>query len=209
MRSDWKRNACLSKPGSRGKGLARNKRKADDDDDDEEEEEEGEDGPSSVAPAKGGKVNGTRCLLRYSLAPCSSPVNESKLISTQCMTDIKGQTSNKYSNGRKEPKGRQRLQFKPVYIGIPSVILRAVHSLCIGFLSSTLSSSFLCSLNPSISYLLASPSRFHRDSFVSTRQRWIFGRICGRVSPIHSRGKTLLCFSCRDSLYSEANLEKI
>ncbi|CAK9800328.1 hypothetical protein ANTPLA_LOCUS2381 [Anthophora plagiata] len=37
---------------------------------------------SSAAPAKGGKVNGTRCLLGYPLAPCSSPVNESKLISS-------------------------------------------------------------------------------------------------------------------------------
>ncbi|CAK9830789.1 hypothetical protein ANTRET_LOCUS7898 [Anthophora retusa] len=37
---------------------------------------------SSAAPAKRGKVNGTRCLLGYPLAPCSSPVNESKLISS-------------------------------------------------------------------------------------------------------------------------------
>ncbi|CAK9806370.1 hypothetical protein ANTQUA_LOCUS4843 [Anthophora quadrimaculata] len=37
---------------------------------------------SFAAPAKRGKVNGTRCLLGYPLAPCSSPVNESKLISS-------------------------------------------------------------------------------------------------------------------------------
>ena len=86
-RSDWKRNACLLKPGGREKqkkGAGEDDNYDDDDDEEEEEEEEegGEDGPSSAAPAKGGKVNGTRCLLRYSLTPCSSPVNESKLISS-------------------------------------------------------------------------------------------------------------------------------
>ena len=68
----------------------------------------------------------------------------------------------------KEPKGRERLRFKPVYIGIPSVILRAVHSLCIDSLSS-LSSSTDCLVKPF--YLLSiglsttfPPEQFRFDS---------------------------------------------
>ncbi|KAK1127270.1 hypothetical protein K0M31_003814 [Melipona bicolor] len=79
---------CGAKTPTQGVGNAREEQKKgggeddNDNDEEEEEEEEREDGPSSAAPAKRGKVNGTRCLLRYSLAPCSSPVNESKLISS-------------------------------------------------------------------------------------------------------------------------------
>lgn len=89
------------------------------------------------------------------------------------MTDIKGHEEQQVFTGKRAE--RQRLQFKPVYVGIPSVISRAVHSQRIDSISlaSSVSGSFsvfpLVVKAPSISYhspLHPTPkSLFYRSGF--------------------------------------------
>lgn len=119
--------------------------------------------------------------------PCSKPVNESKLISSSAWPTSKGRRATstpiereKNREGERE-RGvgckRQRLQFKLVYVGIPSVITRRVHSLCIDPSLSSFLSPF-GSLCPSSLLSI----RCICPRFVSIPQRWIFGRICGWIS---------------------------
>lgn len=101
------------------------------------------------------------------MALCSSPVNESKLISSSACSTSKGRRATSTTPTRERAE-RQRLQFKHVYIEISFVISRSMHSLYIDSpLSLTrplrLLSRFLRSLSPSISYLFAFPLHLRRN----------------------------------------------